>query len=178
MNEALGACSKRIDSWRLHKKDEGSETEQVQKQQQKKKNSGQFLTKSQLPWTTVLLSMEWEWGMLDKGYQHQQIHYGLQPKEWGTEQVIAFLVIVQTFPNDSVHHTVITITCCTECFLWAREELLVLFIGLVLMYIGRVHDSRTIKLHEIQLQTVAVSELTSSLNTALYGRHTIEHWSW
>lgn len=46
------------------------------------------------------------------------------------------------------------------------------------MYIGRVHDKKTIKLHEIQLQTVAVSELAPSLNTALYGRLTIEHWSW
>lgn len=59
-----------------------------------------------------------------------------------------------------------------------REELLLLFIGLVLMYIDRVHDNSTIKRHEIQLKTVAASELAHSLYTALCGRHEIEHWSW
>lgn len=58
------------------------------------------------------------------------------------------------------------------------EELLLLFIGLVLMYIDRVHDNSTIKRHEMQLTTVAASRLAHSLYTALYGRHGIERWSW
>lgn len=54
-----------------------------------------------------------------------------------------------------------------ECFLWAREELLVLFTVLVLMSIGGVHDNKT----------VAVSELAPSLRAALHGSLAIEHWS-
>lgn len=54
-----------------------------------------------------------------------------------------------------------------------REELLLLFVGLGLMYIDRVHDNSTIKRHEMQLRTVAASELAHSLNTALYGRRAV-----
>lgn len=46
------------------------------------------------------------------------------------------------------------------------------------MYIDRVHDNSAIKLPEMQLKAVAASKLTHSINTAIYGRHAIELWSW